>query len=45
MRLLEALRDVVDVVGDAAEHLAALLAVEVRQRQPVQLVLDVARSL
>ena len=34
-------RDVVDVVGDPAEHLAALPGVEVRQRQPVQLVLDV----
>ncbi len=33
--------DVVDVVGDAAEHLAALPGVEVRQRQPMQLVLDV----
>ena len=33
--------DVVDVVGDAAEHLAALPGVEVGQRQPVQLVLDV----
>ena len=34
------LRDVVDVVGDPAEQLAARLAVEVAQRQPVQLVLD-----
>ena len=34
-------RDVVDVVGDPAEHLPALPGVEVRQRQPVQLVLDV----
>ena len=35
------LRDVVDVVGDPAEQLAARLLVEVAQRQPVQLVLDV----
>ena len=35
------LRDVVDVVGDAAEQLAARLGVEVAQRQAVQLVLDV----
>ena len=41
-RLLQALRHVVDVVGDPAEQLTARLAVEVRQRQPVELVLDVA---
>ncbi len=40
-RLLEALADVVDVVGDPAEHLAAGRAVEVGQRQPVDLLLDV----
>ena len=33
--------DVVDVVGDAAQQLAARLAVDVGQRQPVHLVLDV----
>ena len=33
--------DVVDVVGDAAEQLAARRAVEVAERQPVDLVLDV----
>ena len=38
------LRDVVDVVGDPAEQLAARLAVEVAQRQPVELVLDLARA-
>ena len=37
--LLEALGDVVDVVGDPAEQLAARLPVEVGQRQPVELVL------
>ena len=40
-RLLQALGDVVDVVGDPAEQLAARLPVEVGQRQPVELVLDV----
>ena len=35
------LADVVDVVGDAAEQLAARLPVEVAQRQPVDLLLDV----
>ena len=35
------LGDVVDVVGDPAEQLAARLPVEVGQRQPVELVLDV----
>ena len=44
-RLLQRLRDVVDVVGDPAEQLAARLVVEVRQRQPVQLVLDVGAQL
>ena len=43
-RLLQRLADVVDVVGDPAEQLAARLLVEVAQRQPVQLVLDVARA-
>ena len=33
--------DVVDVVGDPAQQLAARLLVEVAQRQPVDLVLDV----
>jgi hypothetical protein len=33
--------EVVDVVGNPAEHLAALPVVEVGQRQPVQLVLDI----
>ena len=40
-RLLQALGDVVDVVGDAAEQVAARLAVDVAERQPVELVLDV----
>ena len=40
--LLHRLLDVVDVVGDAAEQLAAGHLVEVAERQPVQLVLDVA---
>ena len=35
------LADVVDVVGDAAEQLTARLVVEVGQRQPVELGLDV----
>ena len=39
-RLLQGLGDVVDVVGDPAEHLAARLLVEVAQRQPGQLRLD-----
>ena len=39
-RLLQALGDVVDVVGDPAEQVAALLAVDVRQGQAVELVLD-----
>jgi hypothetical protein len=40
-RLLQSLRDVVGVVGGPAQHLAARLLVEVRQRQPGQLRLDV----
>ena len=40
-RLLQALREVVDVVGDPAQHVAARLAVDVAQRHPVELVLDV----
>ena len=44
-RLAQALLDVVDVVGDPAEQLAARLAVEVGQRQPVQLRLDVGPEL
>ena len=36
-RLLEGVGDVVDVVGDAGEHLAALHLVEVGQRQAVDL--------
>ena len=32
-RLLEALGEVVDVVGDPAEEVAALLAVDVAERQ------------
>ena len=40
-RLLQRLADVVDVVGDPAQQLAARLLVEVAQRQPVDLVLDV----
>ena len=40
-RLLEALGDVVDVVGDPAEQVAAGLAVDVAERQAVELVLDV----
>ena len=43
-RLLQRLRQVVDVVGDPAEHLAVRLAVEVAQRQPGQLGLDLARA-
>ena len=43
--LQQALRDVVDVVGDPAEQLTAGLLVEVRQRQPVELVLDVGAQL
>ena len=40
-RLLERLPDVVDVVRRPAQHLTALLLVEVRQRQPRQLRLHV----
>ena len=40
-RLLQALREVVDVVGDPAQQVAARLAVDVAQRHPVELVLDV----
>ena len=40
-RLLQALREVVDVVGDPAQHVAARLAVDVAQRHAVELVLDV----
>ena len=40
-RLLQALREVVDVVGDPAQHVAARLAVDVAQRHPAELVLDV----
>ena len=40
-RLLEALGEVVDVVRDPAQHVAARLAVDVPQRHPVELVLDV----
>ena len=39
-RLLQGLRDVVGVVGGPAQHLAPLLLVEVAQRQPGQLRLD-----
>ena len=44
-RLLEALRDVVDVVGDPAQQVAAGLAVDVGEGQAVELVLDVAAQL
>ena len=40
--LLERLADVVDVVGDAAQQVAARVAVEVAQRQPAELLVDVA---
>ena len=40
--LLERLADVVDVVGDAAQQVAAGMVVEVAQRQPGELVVDVA---
>ena len=39
-RLLQALGEVVDVVGDPAQQVAAGLAVDVAERQPVELVLD-----
>ena len=40
-RLLQGLLDVVDVVGHSRHHVAALPGVEVAQRQPVDLALDV----
>ena len=40
--LLERLADVVDVVGDAAQDVAARVAVEVLERQAPQLLVDVA---
>jgi hypothetical protein len=40
-RLLQRLLDVVDVVGDPRHQVAALAGVEVAQRQPVELLLDV----
>ena len=40
--LLERLADVVDVVGDAAQQVAARVAVEVAQRQPGELLVHVA---
>ena len=43
--LLQGLRDVVGVVGGPAEHLAARLLVEVGQRQPGQLGLDLVAQL
>ena len=39
-RLLQALGEVVDVVGDPAQQVAARLAVDVAERQAVELVLD-----
>ena len=42
--LLERLADVVDVVGDAAQDVAARVAVEVLERQPAQLLVDVGRA-
>ena len=39
--LLERLADVVDVVGDAAQQVAARVVVEVAQRQPAELAVDV----
>ena len=44
-RLLQALGDVVDVVGDPAQQVAALLLVDVAERQGVDLVLDVGAQL
>ena len=44
-RLLQALRDVVDVVGDPAQQVAARLLVDVAERQRVDLVLDVGPQL
>jgi len=40
--LLQRLRDVVDVVGHAAEHVAVGVVVEVAQRQSGELQVDVA---
>ena len=44
-RLLQRLLDVVDVVGDAGQDVAALARVEVVQRQPVELFLRVVAQL
>ena len=44
-RLLQALREVVDVVRDAAQQVAARLLVDVAERQHVDLVLDVGAQL
>ena len=44
-RLLQRLLDVVDVVRDAGEDVAALAGVEVVQRQPVELLLGVVAEL
>ena len=44
-RLLQALGEVVDVVGDPAQHVAARLTVDVAQRHAVELVLDVGAQL
>ena len=38
--LTQTLRQVVDVVGDAADQLAPRVAIEVAERQPVELVFD-----
>ena len=42
--LLERLADVVDVVGDAAQDVAARLAVEVGERQAAELLVDALRA-
>jgi len=44
-RLLQALGNVVDVVGDPAEQLTARLAIEVSERKSVQLVFDIGPQL
>ncbi len=44
-RLLEALRDVADVVGEAAQEIATRLQVEVLEGQPVYLVLHLGAEL
>ena len=44
-RLLEGLADVVDVVGDAAQQVAPRVRVEVAQRQPAELLVDVLAEL